>query len=292
MKGQLAEHVITRIRTQLSERIGYVLPQEFRSFVVRQVLLLIKKSGIEDPNVLIDALEREETHSTLWRQFISRMTIGESYLFRNPNHMKALRSALLPALIERSKHRPVTIWSAGCSRGEEPYTLAILLHELDPQVALRPISIIATDIDSEALDAARQAAYGMWAFRQTPYFIQRKYFTKHSSQLVLHPKISQMVRFTQHHLSSSQNVPIFPEHGFDLVLCRNVLMYLRQDFRERAGRTFARWLAPEGLLIPGQVERIEGVDTVLDRRFIRGTSLNFPPPPPHRRAFALDQPRR
>jgi chemotaxis methyl-accepting protein methylase len=274
VKFVVSDQTIARLRDQLSERIGYVLPPEFRAFMVRQLKLLLDELHLDSPDALADTLDLEPNDSHLWRRLISRMTIGESYLFRNPNHIDVLQRVILPHVLALSHQRPVALWSAGCSRGEEPYTLAILLHELDPHASERPISIIATDIDSDALADARKANYGSWAFRQTPFFIQRKYFTKVSeSRLQLKAEVSRMVRFGLHHLSYPPPPDLFPTQGFDLILCRNVMMYFRADFREMAGRTLAHALSPEGVLITGQVEKVEGVDDILERHFIHSTPL-------------------
>lgn len=267
---------VERMRAMLVERVGYELPLDFQSFMVRQARAVVRELGLDSLQELAAALDREPDGSRTWIRFISRMTIGESYLFRNPNHMELLRRLILPRLLELSRQRQVTLWSAGCARGEEPYTLAIMLHELDAEVASRPIRIVATDIDADALEAARQATYGAWAFRQTPYHIQRKYFAKVRDRLVLHPSVAGLVSFGYHHIALDRDLPIFPSDGFDLVLCRNVLMYFRHDFRERAGRALAHRLRPEGMLLPGQVERIDGADDMLDRLFVRGSAVYFP----------------
>ncbi len=274
MKFVVSDQVISQLRELLSERIGYVLPPEFRAFVVRQLKTLLAELSLDSPEPLVERLTNERPESPLWLRFISRMTIGESYLFRNPSHMEVLQQVVLPHLLNRSKRQPVTLWSAGCSRGEEPYTLAILLNEIDPQAYDRPITIIATDIDTEALADARKATYGAWAFRQTPYFIQRKYFTKQrNDKLTLRAEVAKMVRFGQHHLAQPPPPDLFPNAGFDLIICRNVMMYFREDYRERAGKTLARWLSPQGVLITGQVEKVEGVDDLLERHFVYNTPV-------------------
>lgn len=267
------------MRRLLSERVGYELPKDFYSFMVRQSRAAARELGLGGLSALAAELDRSAPGTRVWIRFISRITIGESYLFRNPNHMDLLRRIVLPELLKRSKRRPVAIWSAGCARGEEPYTLAIMLRELTPDIAERDIRIVATDIDADALEAARRAHYGAWAFRQTPYHIQRKYFTrasKQSKELVLHPSLGSLVSFGYHHVALDKNLSAFPDTGFDLILCRNVLMYLRHDFRRRAGRGLASRLAPGGFLIPGQVERIDGADDDLERMFVHGSGVYFP----------------
>jgi len=264
---------VPRLRAILSERVGYELPAEFESFIQRQAASLCVDLEITTFFALIQSLDREDVHSPLWVRFISRMTIGESYLFRNPNHMELLQRRIIPRLVEKSERAPVRIWSAGCARGEEPYTLAILLLEHDPNVVRRDVRIVATDIDADALESAREAFYGAWAFRQTPYHIQRKYFARRGRGLVLHPSVRSLVDFGYHHVAVDRDLSIFPHNGFDLILCRNLLMYLRPDFRAKAGRALASRLTGTGMLLPGQVERIDGADDLIDRMFVGGSAV-------------------
>jgi len=266
---------VEQLRLLLAERVGYELPIDFYAFMARQAQSICHDHEIADLDALLVRLSGEAVNTPLWEHFISRMTIGESYLFRNPNHIKALRTTILPHLLKVAEHRPVHLWSAGCARGEEPYTLAIMLHELDPQAHERAIRIVATDIDIEALQAAKKRLYGPWAFRQTPYHIQRKYFSPQGKQLLLNPKVAAMVDFGYHHVAADVEMAIFPTGGFDLILCRNVLMYLRTDYRQRAGRVLAQRLAPGGFLIPGQVERLEGADDLLLRSFVAGSAIHM-----------------
>jgi chemotaxis protein methyltransferase CheR len=264
--------LVDALRALLCERVGYELPPEFHAFVARQANGLCEHLRLA-PTKLVEQLQREAVSSSLWSQFISRMTIGESYFFRNPAHMKILRQLLLPELLSASLRRPVYIWSAGCARGEEPYTLAILLHELEPRVAERPIRIIGTDIDVDAIETARRCSYGEWAFRQTPFFVQRKYFVRQEKRLILRAAVAAMVDFYHHHIATDHDLPVFPPDGFDLILCRNVLMYLRQDYRHKAGRAFARRLRDSGALLTGEVERIDGADELFSRGLFEGTVI-------------------
>jgi len=277
-------HQVRQLRQLMAARVGYVLPDDFRAFIARQALRLVDDCQLGSVDGLVQRLREEAESSALWRRFISRMTIGESYLFRNPNHMQMLREVILPALLERAKRRRVYIWSAGCARGEEPYTLAILLHELSPKLASTSVQIIATDIDTEALEDAHAANYRAWAFRQTPYYIHRKYFTAPSTpRFVLRRATAQLVTFHYHHLAQPPETPIFPEVGFDLILCRNVLMYMRPDFRESAAQTMARMMTRDGLLLLGQVEAMDYGSGLLERHFVRSSTL-------YTRSDATDEP--
>ena len=114
---------IDSLRALLSENVGYELPREFKSFIVRQAVRFCRENQLSSGKALLKMLRARPTSSPEWTRFISRMTIGESYFFRNHNHIETLKTVILPVLMERArKQQPVAIWSAGCARGEEPYT--------------------------------------------------------------------------------------------------------------------------------------------------------------------------
>ena len=275
MNSYTDNHEAEALRKLMTDMVGYELPQEFSAFILRQAQKVCHEQDFASIQELINSLTLADTNGKLWRRFIAAMTIGESYLFRNHNHIHLLRKELLPRLIKKAQHEDVHIWSAGCARGEEPYTIAILLYELSPEAASLPIHILATDIDAEALEVGQKGLYGSWAFRQTPYHIRKKYFSLTGNRFALHPRIVSMVNFGFHHVATGVELPSFPRKGFDLILCRNVLMYLRQDYREKAARNLARNLNDDGFVIPGQVERLHGVDGILERNFHAGTSLYY-----------------
>lgn len=211
------------------------------------------------------------------------ITIGETYFFRHSEQFEFLEKTWLPALIEEregSGEKKITIWSAGCSTGEEPYSLAILLNKVLPDFSTWDITIFATDINQNSLAFARQAVYSEWSFRSVSPAIIDKYFTKQTSPLReltnilsgtryrLNDSIRNMISFRPFNLTASPWTGLlgFPT-AFDLILCRNVLMYFtREKAREIIGR-FHTLLKDDGLFMVSPSEAW----------FARGTGFNLYP---------------
>jgi chemotaxis protein methyltransferase CheR len=157
---------------------------------------------------------------------LDEVTIPETHFFRNPPQIRALRKHVLPELLRQaSTTKRLRIWSAGCSTGEEPYTIAMLIRELLPASAGWDVRIIATDISTRALAAAREARYGERAFVMTDPVDQHRFFylDADSGHFVVRDELRELVEFRHHNLVTE--APPFGRGELDLVLCRNVTIY-------------------------------------------------------------------
>jgi chemotaxis protein methyltransferase CheR len=183
---------------------------------------------------------------------VGELTIGETYFFRQREHFDALRDTVFPELLGRNRaSRHIRIWSAGCATGAEPYSLGILLNlELGNRVAGWEISILATDINTEFLAQARKARYRSWSFRETPDSVKLACFEQHGDTWVLKPEFRRLVSFRQHNLADCES---FRNLGgpFDLILCRNVMMYFGPELIRKAVAAFYDVLTPGGWLVVG-----------------------------------------
>lgn len=130
------------------------------------------------PEQYLQRLATETPEATLeWNELIMRLTTGESYFFRDAGQFALLRNAIVPELIERRRaQRSLRIWSAGCSTGEEAYSLAILVHELLPHREGWQLVILGSDLNRDAIEKARSGIYGAWSFRMVYPELQRRYF--------------------------------------------------------------------------------------------------------------------
>ncbi len=184
------------------------------------------------------------------------LTVGETHFYRVGPQVEALRQAVLPELIRRrARQRHLRIWSAGCSTGEEPYTLAILVRELLPAPSHWTVEIVGTDVDRTALDAASQATYREWAFRGTPNGVRERYFIPGADGWRLLDSIRAMVRFGYLNLASTGRGPDGrPDARFDLIVCRNVTIYLTPSVTRRVYQRFGELLAPDGWLVLGPAD--------------------------------------
>lgn len=196
------------------------------------------------------------------------LTIGETYFFREKVALDLLQKKILPELIEQRKglNQHIRIWSAGCSSGEEPYTIAILLKELIPDIQHWNISIMATDINSEVLKKAKSGTYTPWSFRETSEAIKKKYFTASGKNYTINDEIKKMVCFSQLNLSGdSYPSTINHTQGMDVIFCRNVLMYFLPETAKLVSKRFHLALNPNGWLITSQVELIDDYFSLFER---------------------------
>ncbi|WP_182179059.1 CheR family methyltransferase [Methylobacterium radiotolerans] len=216
-----------------------------------------------------------------WARLEAEITVGETFFFRYAEQFNALRATILPALIAaRASERVLRIWSAGCSTGAEPYSLAILVHELlgDARSDWR-VSILGTDISVEALATARAAEYGRWALRTMPPEDRLRYFTRlpaapgirREGGYALRPEYRGSVRFERGNLLNL--VEPGPPQGepFDLILCRNVLIYFDARTVAAVVRGLGRRLRPEGWLLLGHAEPSPAFASFLDAVSLPGT---------------------
>ncbi len=190
-------------------------------------------------------------------RLINAATVNETYFFRDSAQFDALTQSVLPEIIERRRSlRTIRIWSAGCASGEEPYSIAMLLCHLLPDIQDWAITILGTDINTEALDRARQGIYGEWAFRETQAREWRpRYFHPHGPRWELDPQIRRMVTFNPLNLAES----VYPTYTtntmyLDLIICRNVTIYFNEQVTQTVVNHFYDALIDGGWLIVGHAE--------------------------------------
>jgi len=189
----------------------------------------------------------------------NHLTIGETYFFREKIALNLLQEKIIPAIKDVQKEnggsKSLKIWSAGCSSGEEPYSIAMLLKDIIPDIGDWDIMILATDINTVALEKAREGKYTAWSFRDTPENIKRKYFIENGKTFELKPEIRKMVNFSRVNLASD----VFPTEagGFsdlDVIFCRNVLMYFSPEVITNIAGKFFQTLKKDAWFITSQVE--------------------------------------
>jgi chemotaxis protein methyltransferase CheR len=191
-------------------------------------------------------------------RLLDALTINVTKLFRNWDAYAAISAAVVPALWHRETPR-LRVWSAGCSSGDEPYSLAILFHRyasMEGTLAqIGRVDVLGTDIDRQCLAAAERGQFGEGDFSDTPDELRSRYFTD-TAPFTVAESIRSMVRFERRDLLSSP--PPVERGAFDLIVCRNVLIYFDRDTQERLFDTFHAALAPEGFLVLGKVETLLG----------------------------------
>lgn len=198
-----------------------------------------------------------------WKELVLLLTIGETYFFRDKGQFNLLRNKLLPELIAKQRKNSVIhnqkpslrIWSAGCSSGEEAYSLAILVKELIPDLNEWNISILGTDINSQSIELAQQGIYDAWSFRQVNPQLQQQYFHQCKMRWTVDETIRKMVKFHCVNLvNSAFTSQINDIQSMDVIMCRNVFIYFDSQAIATVIEKFYHTLSPGGYLIAGHTE--------------------------------------
>lgn len=189
------------------------------------------------------------------------ITTNETSFYRNPPQLKVFQEVVLKELLDtmRAKgNRRLRIWSAGCSTGEEPYTLGIILHEvLKSEIASWDIKISASDISTAVLTAAKAGVYSDYALRTTPAEIIRKYFKKDGNAYHLAESVKKLVKFDQ--LNLSDKLQVRRVERSQIVFCRNVIIYFDDEMKTQVINSFYDNLHPDGALLIGHSESLHNI---------------------------------
>jgi chemotaxis protein methyltransferase CheR len=190
------------------------------------------------------------------QKLIDVVTIQETHFFRNPPQIRALRQHVLPELIRRSvaQDRPLTIWSAGCSTGEEPYSLAMLVRELLPMATREHVRIIGSDVSASALDFAETARYGPRAVQMAEPIDLGRWFNVDHESYVVRDDVRELVDLRLHNLITE--APPFDDGEVDLLLCRNVTIYFNRATTKALMGRFHTALSDGGYLFLGHSETL------------------------------------
>ena len=255
------------LRKCLKERSGLVLTADKQYLVESRLLPVARKAGLGSLRELVSVLKLGNADA-LMTTVVEAMTTNESLFFRDRSPFEHFRSTILPALkAARRASRTIRIWCAAAATGQEPYSLAIMLKEMERDLAGWRIELVATDLSNEVLEKARQGIYNQFEVqRGLPIHFLIRYFTKLGDMWQIAPDIRAMVRYRQLNLLSD-----FSRLGkFDLIFCRNVLIYFDQQAKTDLLDRLAQVIAGDGYLVLGAAETVVGLTdsfaTVADKR--------------------------
>lgn len=209
----------------------------------RRIGSLMSRVGVSTVEEYITLLKKDPAQK---QKFLDFITINVSEFFRNPEIFEDLKDKLKNELLKNGSS--IKIWSAACSIGAEPYSIAMYLDELSPMGRHK---IIATDIDNTILDKAKKGEYVLSEIKNVKKEYLSKYFTIKDDKYNIDPKIKSMVTFKKHDLILENY-----ERDFDLIVCRNVVIYFNQDIKDQIYKKFSQSLKKGGLLFVGATESI------------------------------------
>lgn len=290
-KTGLSDRDYARFHHLVLETSGIDVPESRRRDLEKAVLQLLAERGSPDTEALFRLLAHEPAGRVALEALAGAVTIGETHFFRNRPQFEALERRILPDLIARRRDtRRLRVWSAGCATGEEPYSVAVLLQRLLPDLDEWHATILATDIDRVALESGRRGRYRQWSFRGMPAHLGTGWFTERDGVVEVRPQIRDRVTFDFLNLMDD----VYPSfhtntQAMDLILCRNVLMYFPERVARGVVDRLHESLAEGGWLVVGHTEPSQELFRRFQVHNLPGTVVYHKPgsppsPPPPRRA--------
>ena len=255
----LAEQVGRQARTLIAARLGLDFPENRQRDLEQGFLRAFCASSVAQPELYLNWLTTLPDGSPEWWRLAGHLTVGETYFFRDRSCFEALEQHVLPSIIASRRTKGnlrLRVWSAGCATGEEAYSLAILMDRLLPDRSDWAVTILATDINPDALEKAQRAIYREWALRETPERVRNLYFRHRGAEAFeVHPKIRALVTFAPLNLAGDGYPSLVTNTAaMDLILCRNVLMYFTCDAQQATAARLQQSLVTGGLLAVSPVE--------------------------------------
>jgi chemotaxis protein methyltransferase CheR len=257
MTAELTEKQFKKISAIVYELCGIHLKAGKEALVRARLMKRLRALGMESFDAYIHYIESEAGSRELG-MMVDVMTTNKTSFFREPAHFDYLRDHVLPA----AHRRRMRFWTAACSSGEEPYSLAIFIREAIPDIDLRDVKILATDISTRMLEKARRATYPREALREIPGRLLQKYFVKTTPAAAGAPPMYRvkdpvlaMVRLARLNL-----IDKWPMKGpFDVIFCRNVMIYFDRPTQQRLINRFWNYLEPGGYLFVGHSEGLSAI---------------------------------
>jgi chemotaxis protein methyltransferase CheR len=240
----------------LKERSGLIITSDKMYLLETRLGAILREHALSDLTALVDAL-RLPGPSNLKDKVVDAMTTNETSFFRDSHPFDTLKKNLIPGLIERrAAAKTLRIWSAACSTGQEPYSIAMTLKDSFPVLGAWKVEIVATDISPSVLDKAREGLYSQFEVqRGMPIQMLIRHFDQVEQNWRIKPELRQSISFRAANLLDD-----FSLLGtFDIILCRNVLIYFDQPTKTRILNGMAKRMAPDGALLLGGAESVFGL---------------------------------
>jgi chemotaxis protein methyltransferase CheR len=259
-KGELAVDPVLRQIRDLVYKVSGIYKAEDKLYLLADGCgRRMKQLSVRTPREYWNHLTVQPKRDGELRQLLNEITIGETCLFRSPPQLDALRKVILPEIVaDASKQitRRLRIWSAGCSSGEESYTLAMsLLEESRRLLKDWTVEILATDLNDRSLEAARAGVYGDYALRSTTDYFKRKYFSAvEQNKLQVRPEVKKLITFSR--LNLQDDFRMLFMKGVDLIFCCNVLIYFDGASKAKVINHFFSNLNSGGYLFLGTSESL------------------------------------
>ncbi len=242
------------LKKAIKKNLGFNCEQYKESHFRRRINVRVRATNSSNYAEYLKILKKDRDE---YRYLIEALTVNVSEFFRNPETYTVIEKEVLPALIESKSNslvKAIRIWSAGCAAGEEAYSLAIMLHRmLGKDFGKYRISIQGTDIDSSSLEKARKGVYSESALKNVDEKTRERYFIKKGGMYQVTNQLKSITHFKQHDLISGPKL-----NHFDMIICRNVMIYFNKEIQEQLHLDFYKALSQGGFFIIGKAETLLG----------------------------------
>lgn len=263
MNGMVERACLEEFRAALGRRLGFQFDDGRLGELEGLLRWRLDAAGVSDPGEYLQALFSGRA-STVdageeWRALVEKITVSETYFFRNLDQFRAFADIVLSAQTRPSgSARPLRLLSAGCSTGDEAYSLAIIVKEHPGGLTSPGVAITAIDVNPAILEKARRARYPAWSLRETPEPLRGRYFSAHGAEFRLDERVRAMVSFHEKNILDAD--PAFWQaNHYDAVFCRNMLMYFSPEAARAAVARLYDAMAPGACLFLGSAETLRGL---------------------------------
>jgi chemotaxis protein methyltransferase CheR len=251
MTSSAQDRALAELGKRIADQFGIFVPPERLQELPRRLQAVRKAFNLPQEQDHVSWVLNAKWGPRESDVLIDCLTVPETYFFRDAALWNYLSDNFLPAL--RDRGTGLNAWSAGCCTGEEPYSLAMSIDRLPGGLQINPCTIVGTDLNSSSISKAMSGDYGPWSLRATPASFLDKYFkSNHRNRYQLSKKICSMVHWRQFNLMDlqrNQAPPLLPANGFDIIFCRNVLIYFESQQSAAIIEEMHKYLAPGGILI-------------------------------------------
>ena len=272
---QITDEEFLLLRDFIYQQCGIFIAENRKYLVENRLSNRIKDLNLKSYSEYYNFLRFDNSRRQELTKLFEVVTTNETSFFRNPPQLEVFQRIVLAQAIEQARasgQKKLRIWSAGCSTGEEPYTLAIILHEtLKSDIGSWDIKITANDLSEAVLTAARRGIYNEYALRTTPKEMVDKYFHKDGNVYKLDTALKRLVSFGQINLSDREQLKRVEKS--QIVFCRNVIIYFDDEMKRKVINAFYDNLLPKGVLIIGHSESLHNISRAFTLEHHKGTIL-------------------
>ncbi len=262
---EIASHALQRFRNLISDQTGLALDDDKDALLSQLIRERARRLDLDPEAYCAWAEQRLQQEIGA---IADQLTVSETYFFRNGPHFEALARQVIPeCMAQLPGDRKLRVLSAGCATGEEPYSLAMLLDDL---TLAERAEVTGFDLNPVSIAKARRGVYSSWALRETDPAVRGRWFSNEGREHVLHERLRSRVTLIEHSLMRS-DLALFRNDHYDIILCRNVLMYFAPEMMRAAVARLTYALRPGGYLFLGHAETLRGISNEFHLRHTHGT---------------------